>query len=136
MKKWLMLLCLIPFLFACEKKEQSAVHVPLVASMSVTDEGVRLILSTEYEFNTPGYMIHHRESSKGDKQCVLLKYIYKKRTDAELHVFSPATMFVYATAEPEQKFQIKYKNHSANLTVRYDGTNYTIESDNPSFIHP
>lgn len=135
MRVWVLIAMLLPLFFACNKKEQSDVQLPLVASMSVTDEGIRLLLSTEYLYGTPGYMIHHREASKGDKQCVILKYVYK-RADSVIQVMAPATMFIYATAEPEQKFKIKYKNHSANLTVRYDGANYTIESDNPSFIHP
>ena len=135
MRFWVLMAMLLPLFFACDKKEQSDVAVPLTASMRVEGDQVQLVLATAEMFPQTGYVIYHRESSKGDKQCINLKYVYQ-RSDVGLHVMSPAIATIYATAEPEQKFQIKYKGKSADLVIRYDGVNYSIESDNTSFVQP
>ena len=135
MKNFLPILLLLTLLLGCDKSEKIDINSPLTASIVLNEGKVNLVLSTEELFSTPGFTIESRESSSGSKQIVNLKYIYK-RANTVLQVMSPATVFLYATAEPEQKFTIRYKGKTANLTIRNTNNTFTIESDNESFIRP
>ncbi len=132
MKNILFLLFIPLFFVSCEKDEVFDVPKPLIATMEGTSE-MQLVLRTEKLFESSGYQIATSETSRLNKQAVRLKYIYK-RFPSDTLIPSPAYARIYATAEPEQVYVIKYKNSTANLTVKYDGTTFSIDSDNVDFI--
>lgn len=119
---------------SCDKDEIEAVPTPLIASM-VGSGKINLVLKTEKLYETGGYVIQHTEFSQGKKQIIKLKYVYKRFPTDSL-VSLPAVVQIYATAEAEQQFVIKYKNKTANLSVRHDGSAFSMFSDNESFVRP
>lgn len=126
---------LLTFLFSsCDKDTSEKVSIPLIASIE-HGASVKLVLKTEKEYPKPGYVIAYGESTGGSKQHIRLKYIYQRFASND-SIPTPAFARIYATTEREQNYVVKYKNNQANIKVKYDGNQFSVESDNHSFIRP